>query len=290
MATQQRPATAPLLDAPDVAAIEAGFSAKAADYERRLIDHPIDGWARTMVRAAVMRRLPPGGSILEINAGTGIDAAALAAAGYRVHATDVAPGMLERAGARARAGGTNGEPAFSVERRSYFDLTGVSGAPFDLVFSNFGGLNCTDRLAEVGRQIGAILRPGGSVVLVFMPPVCPWEGVQLLRGHWRTALRRWRRGGVLANIAGRGVRAWYPSARTVRRAFGPGFRRVAQQSFCLFAPSLMLEGFPRRHPTLARLGMRLDERLGSRWPFHEAGDFVILSLERLAPMAFGQLR
>jgi ubiquinone/menaquinone biosynthesis C-methylase UbiE len=261
-------------------AIEAGFSVKAADYDRRLTDHPVDSWARAIVRAAVMRRLPPGGSILEINAGTGIDAAALAAAGYRVHATDVAPGMLERAAARALGGGTSGGPGFSVERRSYFDLEGVPGAPFDLVLSNFGGLNCTDRLADVARQVERVLRPGGTAVLVFMPPVCPWEHVQLVRGHLRTALRRWRPGGVIANIGGHGVRTWYPSARTVERAFGPGFRRLAQQSLCLFAPSLMLEGFPRRHRMLTGLGMRLDERLGPRWPFREAGDFVILTLER----------
>jgi hypothetical protein len=114
-----------------------------------------------------------------------------------------------------------------------------------------------------------------------MPPLCPWEGIQLLRGHWRTAVRRWRRGGVVANIGGHGVLTWYPSARTVERAFGPGFRRVAQRSLCLFAPSLMLEGFPRRHRTLTRVGMRLDERLGSRPLFREAGDFVILTLERV---------
>ena len=113
-----------------------------------------------------------------------------------------------------------------------------------------------------------------------MPPFAPWEHVQVVRGHWRTAIRRWRRRGVEANIGGVPVRTWYPSARTVEAAFGPGFRRLELRALCLFAPSLMLSGFPRRHLRIARIGMRLDEALGGGWPFRLAGDFSILVLER----------
>ena len=259
------------------ATVAAAFSRKAVAYDARNVDHPVDGWARAVVRATIRRHLAPGGSILEINAGTGLDASALAASGYRVHATDIAPGMLERAANRAAAG-----PTFTIEERSYLDLPGVRGAPYDLVLSNFGGLNCTDRLDVVARGIAEVLRPGGLAVLVFMPPVSPWEHVQVLRGHVRTATRRWHREGVLANIAGTGVRTWYPSARTVVSAFGPRFRRVELRALCLFAPSMMLEGFPRRHRTITRLGMWLDDRLAGRWPFRLAGDFSILVLERQA--------
>jgi SAM-dependent methyltransferase len=272
--------------ATDESEVGLGFSAKAVEYDARAADRPVDAWARGQVRAAIHRHLAPGGSILELNAGTGLDAAALAAAGYRVHATDIAPGMLERAGRRAGAGAGDGAGAsFTVERRSFLDLHDVPGAPFDLVLSNFGGLNCTDRLGAVARGVEAALRPGGRAVLVFMPPVAPWEHVQVLRGHWRTATRRWRGRGVEANIGGVPVRTWYPSARTVEAAFGPGFRRLELRALCLFAPSLMLSGFPRRHVRLARIGMRLDEALGGGWPFRLAGDFSILVLERRAAAA-----
>lgn len=259
------------------ATVAAAFSGKAADYDGRSVDHPVDRWAREVVRATVRRHVAPGGSILEINAGTGLDAAALAAAGYRVHATDIAPGMLARAAERA-----SGQPSMTVESRSFLDLPGVPGAPFDLVLSNFGGLNCTDRLDVVASGIAEVLRPGGAAVIVFMPPVSPWEHVQVVRGDVGTATRRWRRGGVMANIAGTAVRVWYPSARTVASAFGTGFRVVEARALCLFAPSMMLEGFPRRHRTLTRLGMWLDDRLAARWPFRLAGDFTILVLERRA--------
>ena len=44
----------------------------------------------------VARLVPAGAHILELNAGTGTDAVQLARRGYRLHATDVAPGMLDR--------------------------------------------------------------------------------------------------------------------------------------------------------------------------------------------------
>jgi ubiquinone/menaquinone biosynthesis C-methylase UbiE len=269
--------------ATDEATIGRAFSAKAPEYDARMLDRPMDAWAREQVRAAVRRHLAPGGSILELNAGTGLDAAALAADGYRVHATDISPGMLERAERRAGEGAP-----FTVERRSFLDLDGIAGAPFDLVLSSFGGLNCTDRLDRVAGGIEAVLRPGGTAVLVFMPPIAPWEHVQIVRGDWRTATRRWRRDGVDANIGGTPVRTWYWSARTVEAAFGPAFRRRELRALCLFAPSLMLDGFPRRHATLTRLGMRLDEALGALPPFRLAGDFSILVLERRAGSADGR--
>jgi ubiquinone/menaquinone biosynthesis C-methylase UbiE len=271
--------------ATDESIVGRAFSAKAPEYDARMLDHPLDAWARERVRSAVRRHLAPSGSILEVNAGTGLDAAALAADGYRVHATDIAPGMLELAQRRANAGDGH---HFTVERRSFLALEGIDGAPFDLVLSSFGGLNCTDRLDLFADGVKAVLRPGGVAVLVFMPPVAPWEHVQVVRGHWRTAIRRWRRRGVLANIGGTPVRTWYPSARTVETAFGPGFRRLELRALCLFAPSLMLGEFPRRHATFTRLGMRLDEALGARWPFRLAGDFSILVLERQAGAAAGR--
>ncbi len=260
----------------DLDAVRVGFSRKAESYDARLRDHPVDGWARGVVRAIVLRNLRPGEAILEINAGTGADAAFFAERGFRVHATDVAEGMVERIREKVAAAGS--PEGFTAEVRSFTDLGGVPGAPYDAVLSNFGGLNCTDRLAEVARGIEGVLRPGGVAVLVVMPPICPWEHVQALRGHLRTATRRWHRGGVLANVGGSRVRTWYPSPGSVARSFGPSFRRDGLRSICLFAPALLLEGLPRRHPRLTRAGMWLDERLGSVWPFNSMGDFYVLML------------
>ena len=266
----------PDVEAVDLAAVRDGFSHKADPYDRRIATDPADAWARGLVRAEILRRARPGDRILELNAGTGADAAWLADRGFTVHATDVAPGMVERIAVRAaeRPG------RLTAEERSFTDLAGVPGAPFDLVVSNFGGLNCTNELDLVGRGVATALRPGGHAVLVVMPPVSPWEHALIARGDWRTAVRRWRRGGVIANIEGVPVRTWYHRPGLLAAAFGRSFRLVAVRSIGCFAPPLLFERFPSRHRRVTAAGRWLDERLGTVPPFNRAGDFCVVTLRR----------
>src|SRR5262245_18488481 len=109
-----------------------------------------------------------------------------------------------------------------------------------------------------------------------MPPVCPWELAQALRGHWGTASRRLRRGGTLANVGGAPIQVWYHSPNKGAKALGPAFRVTAMRSFCLFCPPSFFRGFSQRHPRLARWLMRLDDAAGRFWPFNRAGDFVVI--------------
>lgn len=255
--------------------VDRGFSAKAAEYDELSRSDNVTIWLRRRIRALVESRLPPNGSILELNAGSGIDAAYFASKGYRVHATDVAAGMLDALAAKASLPESNGR--LSWERRDFTDLKGLPGAPFDLVFSNLGGLNCIEDPGVVARQLPDVLKPGGAVVWVVMPPVCPWEIAQVGRGHFGPAFRRFKRGGTLAHVEGAHVRTWYHSARKVQRALGPSFSDVRVRSFCLFAPPSFFEGFTRRHPKLTQWLTRLDDRLGAFWPLREAGDFVAIT-------------
>ena len=229
---------------------------------------------RARIRALVERELPAGGSVLEINAGSGADAGYFAARGYRVHATDVAPGMLAAIASKAEAPASGGR--LTYEALSFSELNRAPGGPYDLVFSNLGGLNCTPDLSTVMQGLPAVLRPGGAIVLVLMPPVCPWELAQALRGHLRTARRRLTRGGTLAHVEGEMVRTWYHAPGKMRRALGPSFEVVALRSFCLFCPPSYFNGFVRRHPRLVRALMRLDDLLGHVWPLNRAGDFYAL--------------
>jgi SAM-dependent methyltransferase len=222
----------------------------------------------------VEKHLPAGGSVLEINCGSGLDAVHLAQRGYSVHATDVAPGMLQALREKVERLGL--EDRLTYEDRSNTELDAVAGAPYDVVFSNLGGLNCTGDLEGVTRHFGDLLKPGGSAVLVVMPPVCPWELLQALRGHFGTAFRRLRRGGVEANVGGSKVHTWYHTPRSLASALGPGFETVATRSLCAFAPPSYFGGFVRRHRRLSRMLMALDDRLGGSWPLRGIGDFYVL--------------
>lgn len=258
---------------PDLNAVDVGFSRKAEVYDAYCESHPVIRWAREIVRNQVMDCLPPGASILELNAGTGADAAHFVGRGYRVHATDIAGGMISAIRNKIRS--LDAGDRFTAQQISFTELERVEGAPYDLVFSNFGGLNCIPDLRAVTKQLETILKPGGCAVWVVMPPVCPWELVQAVRGRFRMATRRLDPNGVLANVEGARVRTWYFTPRQVRQTFPPDFQLLHQRSLSLFCPPSFMDGFPHRFPRLARRLMQLDERLGVHPPFNAWGDFVL---------------
>jgi len=263
---------------PDLEAIRRGFSDMAAAYDAMDDTHPVTIWMRDRIRAMVESQLTPGASVLEINAGSGLDALYFASRGYRVHATDVAPGMLaaiaEKAG-RPEAGGR-----LTYEARANTELGGVPGSPFDLVLSNLGGLNCTNDLSTVTRNLPGVLKPGGHTVLVVMPPFCPWELMQAFRGHFATARRRLSKQGTLANVGGAQVRTWYHAPAKLEAALGPGFETLTLRSFCLLSPPSYFDGFVQRHPTSVKRLQGLDDRLGGLPPFNRLGDFYALVSRR----------
>lgn len=267
----------------DLESIAAGFSRKALTYDAYGASNAVITWSRGLVRETALRYLRPGDAILEVNAGTGADAAWFVERGFRVHATDIAGGMLDAI--RVKAAASAAPERFTVQRCSFTDLDDVTGGPYDLVFSNFGGLNCVPDMRLVTRGLRGVLRPGGHVVAVVMPPVCPWEHLQALRGQWRTATRRLHRDGVLAHLEGAHFRTYYVSPGRAAAAFGSAFRRVELRSFCVLCPPSYMEGFQRRFPRVTRGLMRLDERLAAHWPLNRCGDFYILVMrdERALP-------
>jgi ubiquinone/menaquinone biosynthesis C-methylase UbiE len=261
----------------DLKAVDLGFSRKADVYDAYCDQHPVIRWSRSIVRQEVSRRLGPNGSILELNAGTGADAAYFVERGYRVHATDIASGMIS-AIQQKRSLSKNAE-RFTVQQLSFTSLDQVTGGPYDLIFSNFGGLNCIPDLKMVAKSMPGLLNPGGYLIWVVMPPVCLWELVQLLRGQLHVATRRFKAGGVMANVEGAAVMTWYHSPKKLLEVLTPQCRLIHRQSLSLFCPPSYMDRFPHRFPRLTQFLLNLDERLGSRFPFNNWGDFIAYTFQ-----------
>lgn len=256
----------------DLDAVDIGFSRKAEVYDAYCESHPVICWARDVVRLEVMQYLRVGDSILELNAGTGADAAYFARHGYRVHATDIASGMI--ASIQSKINNSNAIERFTVQQVSFTELDKVEGTSFDMVFSNFGGLNCIPDLRDVTKSFGQLLKPGAHVVWVVMPRICPWELAQVFRGKFALAMRRLHRQGILANVEGSKVMTWYHAPGEVIEAFPKEFKLLNRQSLSLFCPPSYMDKFPYLFPRLTRFLLRLDRLFGSRAPFHHWGDFV----------------
>jgi ubiquinone/menaquinone biosynthesis C-methylase UbiE len=261
---------------PELKTISEAFSLTAAKYDSFAQDHPHLTRMREKVYAHVQRHVPAGAHILELNCGTGTDAVQLALRGYRLHATDVAPGMLGRLHDKVRE--LHLEDRVTVEERSFLWLDDVPGAPFDAIFSDLGGLNCIPDLSPVIAQLPNVLRPGGIVTWVIMPHVCLWEMAEVFRGHFRLAFRRFSHHAVRANLEGLHFDVYYFSSRQVLDWFGSDYELLALEGLSVLTPTAESKSFARAFPRAYRTLAWLDDRLSPHRPWSGWGDFFMLSL------------
>lgn len=265
------------MNQPSIETIAEAFSRTAAKYDSFAEDHPHLTRMRNKVYDHVTCYVPRGARILELNAGTGTDAVQLAQRGYTVHATDIAPGMLNRL--REKVDTLGLQASVTMEEQSFLYLENIKGAPFDAVFSDLGGLNCIPDLTPVIRQLPKILKAGGIVTWVLMPHVCLWEMAEIFRGNFSLAFRRFSRGSVRANLEGLNFDVYYFSPREVIQWFGDNFELFALEGLSVLTPTAESKNFAKSYPGLYRILSWLDDKLSSHWPWYGWGDFYILTMK-----------
>lgn len=237
-------------------------------------------WARDVIRQQVLAHTASGSAMLELNAGTGEDALFFAQHGRHAHAIDIADGMVVAMAQKSAAA----DASFTTQQLSFTELNCIADPrqavpKYQLVFSNFGGLNCIADLRQVTRHLPPLLVDGAYVVWVVMPPICPWELAQAVRGQFKTAFRRLHPHGTLAHVEGAYFRTHYFTPSQVMHALGPQFRLRGLHGIGVFSPPSFLEGFPQRLPRLFGWLCRCDETLARRWPFNRMGDYIMLTAQ-----------
>ena len=261
--------------------VAAAFSKQAGRFDENDAGNTIISYKRNRVREHVLRYLPAAGSILELNAGTGTDAMWFAERGYRVHATDIAEGMQAKLREKVQLRGVGASVTTELCSFTALDTLQLRG-PYDLIYSNFAGLNCTGDLERVLRSFSALLKPGGQVSLVILPGFCLWETLMAFRGKFRTAFRRPFSGrrGVRSHVEGHYFRCWYYSPAYVIRNLGPEYELLSVEGLCTLVPPSYIERFAERHPMAYRVLRVLENKWKGRWPWKVVGDYYIISLRR----------
>lgn len=263
----------------------SAFSRQAEIFDAYDAGNAINQYKRQRVRQHVLRYMDEGGAgermILELNAGTGIDAAYFAGMGYRVHATDIAEGMQEKLREKMQRQGLSDKVTTELCSFTALETLRQKG-PFDLIFSNFAGLNCTGELDKVLRSFAALVKPGGQVTLVILPGFCLWEALLFFRGRWRTAFRRLfsGSGGTQSHVEGHYFRCWYYSPSYVVRALKDSFDLLSVEGMCTLVPPSYIEHFAEKHPEAWRLLRKGEEKWKHRWPWKMIGDYYIISFRK----------
>ena len=262
----------------DYDAVSKAFSKQAQHYDSDDYANPILTDWRKQVYDHVNRFLKPHSFILELNAGTGIDAVHFVKEGHRVHATDLADGMVEKIESKITS---HSIPLkLTCQQCSFERLDEVKEKNFDYIFSNFGGLNCVDDLSKVTRYFTSLLKPAGFVTLVIMPPVCPWEWLWLFKGHGESAFRRLSKGGSNACLEGEIFTTYYHSFISIKKAMGKNFKAINSESLGLVSPPPSKGMFPVLHPFLYRGLKRIDSAIAKATPFNRWGDHIIVTFQR----------
>ena len=213
-------------------------------------------------------------NILEINCGTGEDANFFNQQGHQVLATDISTKMIEEA--------KNKYSETSI-RFQILDITKLETEqfrdPFDLIFSNFGGLNCIDkkdlkRFIEVSKDL---LHPSGKMVLVIMPKKCLWERLYfIVKGQFKKAFRRNTIKSIQSNVDGVKVPTWYYSPNELIRISRAHFNTIMIKPIGICIPPSYLEPYFRNKKILLKWFIGWESSFSQRIWSNYADHFIII--------------
>lgn len=221
-------------------------------------------------------------NVLECNCGTGVDAEWLAGQGASVVATDVSPEMVAITRKRALNSGIQLQTAVCKLQDIDTQLQVLEMAPYDVLFSNFGGLNCLspEEIRHWNDQLKSILTERGILALVVMSRFSWWETLYFLaKGKVRQAFRRFSQSAVYARLdADTAIATWYYGPRELA-ALLPDFEIKKRHPVGFWLPPSYLEPFFRRFPKWLQALNRLEKKWAAAW-LAPASDHFFILLER----------
>ncbi len=258
--------------------VNKAFSSQAPLFDRYEHQNTILQWMRKQVHLHMEQFLRPGDSLLDINAGTGIDAVYFAQQGYAITAVDLSEGMVGEI--KKKISALHLTEKISTRQCSFTKLSSLSPKKFHHAFSNFGGLNCIDDLSAVAEQLLYVLHPGAFVTLVIMPVICPWEMLHLLKGNFSLAFRRFHPDGIMAHVEGHYFKTYYHTFSDIKRSFAEKYKTIHVRGLASVSPPPYMEKFPGKFPRLYRSLTAFDERWAGIRPLNRWADHIIVTLQK----------
>ncbi len=256
--------------------VNKAFTRQSAHYDEDDKKNPILADMRGQVREHVEKFLNSGDRILELNAGTGLDAIYFAGKGHRVHATDLSDGMIEVI--KRKINDHQLYSRLTCQQCSYDQLDELNLGRFDYLFSNFGGLNCIRDLDNVTRHFTSILKKNGYATIVVMPMVSLWELLSVFKGNTR-AFRRFNKNGTMSHLEGEYFTTYYHTLSTIVKAFGPDFQLLKVEGLGAVMPPPHKAAFPKQRLGLYRFLKKLDGKVRGHFPFNRWADHIITTFQ-----------
>lgn len=259
------------------------FDSAASNYDDTFTNSPIGRIQRKQVLDYLTNSLPAHPiNVLEVNCGTGEDAIWLAKKGHTVFCTDLSSQMLDIVQSKV-----NSEKLNDLIHIQQLDLkaTGSSSinGEFDLIFSNFAGLNCLSpsELSKSLEELASYLKPNGKLVLVFLGRFCAWESKYfLLKGQWKKAFRRLSKNGVVADVDGEKVKTWYYSISEINELIANNLIITNRKAIGTYVPPSYLNPWFKNKQFLLKLFAGIDSFYGTMGIFTSISDHYLIELKK----------
>ncbi len=265
----------------------APFDAIAHNYDRQFTETAVGSLQRALVRTRTEQFMSKkGGTALELNCGTGTDALWLSSLGFQVLATDISEGMLAVTQAKiAQHQLQNSIQSARVDAGRLAESlkdTGHINTDFQLVFSNFGGINCLSllELQQLATDLTQISPEKATLAFVIMGRFCWWETAYFfLKGQFSKAFRRFSKQSVSASLDEfTTVDTWYYAPSEISRIF-PAFRVVHTEAIGFWLPPSYLDPLMQRFPAVLSLLDQLEQLCRGRL-FAQAADHYLIVMEK----------
>ena len=264
------------------------FDRVAEIYDTDFTNTPLGRRKRDLVQSYLQTILHPDWNVLELNCGTGEDALWMSDYVRQITATDISSGMVEVAEQKreARQIGNIRFARMAIEdlwRDHAEHLPFNREERFDLIFSNFDGMNCLADLSPLPEGLHRHLRSDGHLIIVMMARFCVLETLAgLLQGNPGKAFQRRRSGGSKVHIGkGSAVQTFFHPVKRIMQLFQDhGFYVVDVRGIGLITPPTSLRDFYHRHINIFRRFEWLEEKLSPIFPFDRMGDHVLIHVRR----------
>ncbi|MFM2016847.1 MAG: hypothetical protein RL007_503 [Bacteroidota bacterium] len=263
-------------------ATEKAFDKAALNYDSEFTDTAVGRLQRNRVwnylRANFSSSEFP--RVLELNCGTGEDAIWLSRHGFRVVATDLSSEMIQIATRKAEIA----KQKIEFDVCSFEDI-GNKFAPgsFDLVLSDFGGLNCIDekQIRLLAENLSVMLRPGGRFVAVVMSDDCTFEKLYFNRkGERNKAVRRKDKNGTATVIENETFTTWYYSPDKFSALVNHVFTTRKTKAVGWMIPPSYLNAYFVKRPGLLRTLNIIENTIGNMSAFARKADHFLIDLVR----------
>jgi SAM-dependent methyltransferase len=258
--------------------LQTSFNNYALEYDTHFTDSLIGKAQRKIVHEYFMLVSKRIYSVLEINCGTGEDALVLSEINKSVVCTDISDEMVNICRNKTKELSNCETILCSIQ-----DLVKNIDKKFNILFSNFGGLNCLTEaeLKIFSNDCANLICEKAELVLVIMGRKCLWENFYFfIKGNFKQLSRRRSKTGVVTEIKGSVFQTSYYSPKEIKKIFSHDFDCIICKPLGFFIPPSYLNPFFEKHRFLFSILCKLENIAGRAGFLSNYADHYIIHLKR----------